>query len=232
MSSPVPRPAALRAVRHTSSSVALIRVTIVLALLLGSLGAAPARAEDPDPVGVWPLDPRPEVVSTFDPAADPWGAGHRGVDLAGRIGQPVRSALPGVVAFAGSIAGKPVVSVSHGDTRTTYEPVVASVAVGTRVAAGAVLGVLDLPASHCFPRACLHWGWRRGHAYLDPLDLVGGGPVRLLPLWRDEPVASGGWRPPAHPYAAWSPVVTAGPSAGTTAPVVAPPGGRAVGHLP
>ena len=123
-----------------------------------------------------------------------------------------------------------MVSVSHGDTRTTYEPVVASVEVGSRVAAGDVLGVLDLPASHCFPRACLHWGWRRGDTYLDPLDLVGGGPVRLLPLWRDEPVGSGAWRAPVHPYAAWAPLVA--PSGRSRSPrlaVAPPPGGRPAG---
>lgn len=210
-----------------------VALTVLLGLLLGLLlSSAPAGAEDPDPVGVWPLDPRPEVVATFDPPDDPWGAGHRGVDLAGRIGQPVRSALPGEVVFAGRIAGKTVVSVSHGDTRTTYEPVVASVEVGSRVAAGDVLGVLDLPASHCFPRACLHWGWRRGDTYLDPLDLVGGGPVRLLPLWRDGPVGSGGWRGPVHPYAAWAPPVARRAEPVAAALVAPPSGGRPAGSLP
>jgi murein DD-endopeptidase MepM/ murein hydrolase activator NlpD len=212
-------------------------IAVLTGTLLALLPPPAARGEDPDPVGVWPLEPRPEVVATFDPPDDPWGAGHRGVDLAGRIGQPVRSALPGEVVFAGRIAGKPVVSVSHGDTRTTYEPVVASVEVGRRVAAGDVVGVLDLPASHCFPRACLHWGWRRGDTYLDPLDLVGGGPVRLLPLWRDEPVGTGGWRAPPHPYAAWGPLLLTRP-AGDAAPLSVPPasvpapGGRPAGILP
>jgi hypothetical protein len=33
--------------------------------------------------------------------------------------------------------------------------------------------------------------------YLDPLSLVGGGPVRLLPLWRDDPVTVRlPWSPP------------------------------------
>ncbi len=32
------------------------------------------------------------------------------------------------------------------------------VAVGTRVAGGAPVGTLELAGSHCFPRACLHWG--------------------------------------------------------------------------
>ena len=53
-----------------------------------------------------------------------------------------------------------------------------------------VVGHLQAVASHCPPQACLHWGWLRGPTYLDPLDLVGGGGhVRLLPLWRDAPVA-------------------------------------------
>ena len=218
----------LRASARRAVSAATLVVVVLLVV-------SPVRGEEPDPVGVWPLDPRPEVVATFDPPDDPWGAGHRGVDLAGRIGQPVRTALPGEVVFAGRIAGKPVVSVSHGDTRTSYEPVVASVAVGTRLAAGDVVGVLDLPASHCFPRACLHWGWRRGDTYLDPLDLVGGGPVRLLPLWRDEPVATGAWRPPVHPYAAWVPTIpTRSPRSTPVVPVQPPeaPGWRVAGHLP
>jgi murein DD-endopeptidase MepM/ murein hydrolase activator NlpD len=143
-----------------------------------------------DPVGVWPLQPPPEVVRGFDPPDSPYGAGHRGVDLLGTVGQPVLAALSGTVTYAGSLAGRGVVVVDHGATRTTYEPVAASVAVGSRVAAGGQLGTLELPGSHCFPRACLHWGWIEGETYLDPLRLVGAGPVRLLPLWRDEPAGS------------------------------------------
>jgi murein DD-endopeptidase MepM/ murein hydrolase activator NlpD len=133
--------------------------------------------------GTWPLSPEPEVLAEFDPPASRWGAGHRGVDLAGSVGQPVLAAQAGTVRFAGRIAGRGVVVVDHGATRTTYEPVAASVAVGDRVAAGAVLGRLELLGSHCLPRACLHWGLVRGKTYLDPLTLVGAGPVRLLPLF-------------------------------------------------
>lgn len=131
---------------------------------------------------VWPLSPRPEVVSGFSPPPEPWGSGHRGVDLLGRPGQPVHAAQAGTVTFAGSIAGVGVVVVQHGATRSTYQPVTASVAVGQRVEAGEVLGTLALFGSHCFPRACLHWGLLEGDSYLDPLGLVGAAPVRLLPL--------------------------------------------------
>jgi murein DD-endopeptidase MepM/ murein hydrolase activator NlpD len=180
----------------------------LLLLLLG--GTTPAVAA-PDPVGEWPLSPVPGVVAGFDPPASTWGAGHRGVDLLGRLGQPVRAAMAGRVSFVGSIAGRGVVTVDHGPTRTTYQPVEAAVPRGTRVGAGEVVGTLALPGSHCFPRTCLHWGWLRGDTYLDPLGLVGAGPVRLLPLdgLLDTPgsaVAPG--RPPPTPYAGWQPLET------------------------
>ena len=164
---------------------ALALLGVVLGLLLPASPAAPAGTEDP--IGVWPLQPVPEVVRHFDPPDSPYGSGHRGVDLAGHVGQPVRTALAGTVVFAGRIAGRGVVVVGHGATRTTYEPVAAAVTVGTTLGAGDVIGTLELPGSHCFPRACLHWGWVAGDTYLDPLRLVGAGPVRLLPLWRDLP---------------------------------------------
>ena len=179
----------------------LTRIPALLAvvLLLVPPGGVAAAT---DPVGVWPLAPAPAVVSGFDPPEDPWGAGHRGVDLAGSPGQVVGAAMAGRVTFAGPLAGRGVVVVDHGGTRTTYEPVVATVEVGTEVAAGGAIGRLSVPFSHCFPRACLHWGWRRGEVYLDPLALVGdSGPVRLLPLWRDVPVPPAG--APPLPLAGW-----------------------------
>lgn len=136
---------------------------------------------------VWPLDPVPDVVQRFDPPEHDWEPGHRGVDLRGRPGQVVRSALPGRVGFVGAIGGKPVVTVLHGGRRTTYEPVVASVVEGQTVAAGDPLGRLVTRSSHCFPATCLHWGLIEGEAYLDPLELIGAQPVRLLPLWRERP---------------------------------------------
>jgi murein DD-endopeptidase MepM/ murein hydrolase activator NlpD len=163
-------------------------VLALLAAVLLTVCGPPAGAET-DPVGEWPLRPEPSVVAGFDPPATPYGAGHRGIDLLGRTGQRVHAALPGTVTYAGLLAGRGVVVVSHGATRTTYEPVTAAVTVGEAVGIGTTLGSLELGGSHCFPRPCLHWGWVAGDTYLDPLRLVGLGPVRLLPLWRDEPVA-------------------------------------------
>lgn len=185
----------------------LRRALVIVVVLLGTLvsrpvaGAAQATGGT-DPVGRWPLAPVPEVVRGFDPPDLPWGSGHRGVDLLGSPGQPVGAAMAGRVSFAAVLAGRGVVVVDHGATRTTYEPVTALVAVGTQVAAGQGIGTLELGGSHCFPAACLHWGWRAGERYLDPLRLVDLGPVRLLPLWQQAPLSAPSWGQ-ARGWACW-----------------------------
>ena len=173
---------------HPRALLPLPSILVALVALLGGLlvAAAPASAADlsPAPAGeaVWPLTPVPEVVEGFDPPESRWGAGHRGVDLAGSPGQAVRAAVAGTVTFAGSLAGRGVVVVDHGTTRTTYEPVEATVRVGEAVGAGDRIGRIQTGDSHCAPATCLHWGLIAGEEYLDPLTLVGAGPVRLLPL--------------------------------------------------
>ncbi len=174
--------------RRLTTLLALVLLGVPLVLLV----PVTAASADPVPVGVWPLQPAPEVVTGFDPPDVPWGAGHRGVDLLGVPGQAVHAALAGTVSFAGTLAGRGVVVVAHGDTRTTYEPVEAAVVLGQAVARGEVIGHLQGIASHCPPASCLHWGWLRGPTYLDPLDLVGAASVRLLPLWRDLPLPVAG----------------------------------------
>ena len=132
----------------------------------------------------WPVS-SPHVVRAFAPPPEPWLAGHRGVDLAVPPGAPVLSAGPGRVVFAGRVAGRGVVSVDHaGGLRTTYEPVDPAVQVGAAISAGQTLGSLSAGHPGCPAAACLHWGLRRGDAYLDPLALLGRGRVRLLPLQR------------------------------------------------
>ncbi len=131
----------------------------------------------------WPLDGAPAVTRPFQPPDTPYGRGHRGVDLAAAPDARVLAAGAGVVAFAGVLAGRGVVSVQHADgLRTTYEPVAPTVAVGASVPAGAPLGTLAAGHAGCPAAACLHWGLRRGDVYLDPLSLLGLAPVRLLPL--------------------------------------------------
>ncbi|MGH3565815.1 MAG: M23 family metallopeptidase, partial [Pseudonocardia sp.] len=131
----------------------------------------------------WPLVPVPAVLTPFDEPAHPFGRGHRGVDLEGLPDQPVLAAREGVVVFAGSVAGRGVVSVQHRDgLRTTYEPVKPAVATDAVVRRGEVLGLLEPGHPGCAV-TCLHWGVRRERlVYLDPLVLLRPPHVRLLPV--------------------------------------------------
>jgi murein DD-endopeptidase MepM/ murein hydrolase activator NlpD len=135
---------------------------------------------------VLPVPPPPIVLMAFAPPANRYGAGHRGVDLAVAAGSEIRSAGAGIVVYAAELAGRGVVSVEHpGGLRTTYEPVTASVTAGAAVTAGEVIGVLQSRHSGCAPADCLHWGARLpDRVYLDPMSLLTGWEVRLLP-WAD-----------------------------------------------
>ena len=147
--------------------------------------AVPGAPPAPTPLAPWswPLDGAPPTITRpFEPPSSPYGPGHRGVDLAGAPGSPVLAAGSGVVAFAGMVAGRPVVSIdSAGGLRTTYEPVEPAVATGQAVARGSPVGTLLPGHAGCPVAACLHWGLRRGAVYLDPLTLLRPPRIRLLP---------------------------------------------------
>ncbi|WP_249347311.1 murein hydrolase activator EnvC [Microbispora sp. H11081] len=158
----------------------------------------------------WPISGPARPARPFDPPAQRWLAGHRGVDVAARPGEKVMAVGPGTVALAERVAGRGVVTISHpGGLRTTYLPVRALVRPGDVVVAGQVIGTIDEGgveesaidaggaegsggegsggeegggAAHC-AASCLHWGLLRGRLYLDPLLLFGRGQVRLLPQW-------------------------------------------------
>ncbi len=165
-------------------TVRLLAAALAAVVLLSCDGAPPVAAARP--YG-WPITPRPAVVRGFDPPEKRWQAGHRGVDLAAAAGTQVLAAGAGVVSFAGSVAGKPTVSIRHPDgLLTTYEPVTATVAAGDPVGRGSPIGRLEPGHAGCPAPVCLHWGARRGSGssavYINPLTLVGALRVRLKPV--------------------------------------------------
>lgn len=162
-----------RPIRH--ALLALLVVVLSLGTWAGPAHAAPRYD--------WPLSGDPPVTRPFDPPDKPWLSGHRGVDLASAPGVTVLAAGDGTVAFAGEVAGKPVISIDHPDgIRTTYEPVVATLSAGDPVQRGQPIGTLQAGHPECAVEACLHWGARRGERYIDPLSLLRPRRVRLLPL--------------------------------------------------
>ncbi|QXC62610.1 M23 family metallopeptidase [Aquihabitans sp. G128] len=139
--------------------------------------ACAARSGPPGPRTYRPPLAAP-VRDPFRPPAQPWLPGNRGLAYASAPGSLVRAIGPGVVAFAGPVAGTLHVTVRHPDgLRSSYSFLAAVRAVvGERVAAGQVVGVAGTE---------VHLGVRRGDAYLDPASLwgctVGGGHVHLVP---------------------------------------------------
>lgn len=158
----------------------------VVAASLSTAAAMPTRpATVATSAATWVLPVAgAHVLRAFDAPPAPWAAGHRGVDLTATTGGPVAAPADGVVAFAGPVAGRRVLTIRHAAGLTTsLEPVRADVTVGTHVRAGAPVGTVE-SGPHCGGTPCVHWGVRTApDSYLDPMLLIDpGGPVVLLPV--------------------------------------------------
>ena len=161
-----------------------------MAVLIGNLlaaalpvasGCAGLRAPVPGP-----------IVTSFAPVGR--FAGHWGVDFAADPGTVVGAASAGVVTFAGSVAGRLSVTLSHGGgLRTSYSYLSSiSVGVGDRVAERSAVG-LSGPAHGT---AVTHFSVRLGDQYQDPASWLEclrspAAGLRLAPVF--------GW--PVYPHA-------------------------------
>src|SRR5947208_13858850 len=88
----------------------------------------------------WPV--RGPVIRGYEPPPDPYGAGHRGIDIAVPFGSTMVAAQDGIVGFAGWIGGSLFISLDHPDgVRTTYSSLSAiGVKKGDVVSKGRVSG--------------------------------------------------------------------------------------------
>jgi murein DD-endopeptidase MepM/ murein hydrolase activator NlpD len=116
------------------------------------------------------------IILEFDPPQHVGDHGHRGVDFHAPPGTAIYAVGDGIVRFAGSIAGKPTISLDHGlhprvatlPIRSTYEPVRSIISQGSTVHAGQLLGFTVRGNSHC-DRVCLHFGLKLGkNSYVNP----------------------------------------------------------------
>ena len=141
-------------------------------------------------MGGWSWPVVGPVIRGFDPPSMPYGAGHRGIDIATAFGTPVRAPASGVVTFAGPVAGALFVSVDHGEGVVSSYSWVSSVLVrrGDLVGAGAVLALSGAGHPGVDP-AHLHFGVKRDGVYVDPLSLLA--PASVVGLIRLVPVPSG-----------------------------------------
>ncbi|WP_420175653.1 peptidoglycan DD-metalloendopeptidase family protein [Luteococcus sp. OSA5] len=207
---PVATPTGPAAESHPRTGAAWCGLlTLLLALL-----TLPAAAAPPLPPPLLRPPVPGAVMREFAAPAQRWGAGHRGVDLLAPPGTQVLAGADGVVAFAGTVVDRQVLSleIAHG-YRLTHEPVRALVRPGQRVVAGQVIGVV-------LAGEALHWGLKHGKDYLDPTTrLRQDSEVRLLP--------EGLPAPPARPSTvSLPPLLSAGPlpaaSSGLVRPVAGP----------
>lgn len=164
-----------------------ISVALVFLVVAGSGAPAPEHdsasdAAAPDAAGPrapWrmPLEGA-EVVRGFEAPAHDYGPGHRGIDISGR-GDTVVASADGVIAFAGPVAGRGVVTLDHGGGLvSSIEPVEDAPAPGTVVAAGDPVGALAA-GGHTAP-GTIHLGVRLAGRYIDPLPLFGDVPRAIL----------------------------------------------------
>ncbi|SIR50497.1 murein hydrolase activator EnvC [Microbacterium sp. RURRCA19A] len=161
-----------------SRFVAGLSLLIMVAVALTPAPTATAAGADPlaGRDWLWPVTVV-HVVRPFVAPASPYAPGHRGLDL-GDV-ERVRSPADGRVAFAGAVAGRPVVTIDHGDGLvTTFEPVTTELDVGAGVIRGDPVG--DVALGGHVGAGALHFGVRWNGEYVNPLRLLGGVPRAIL----------------------------------------------------
>lgn len=128
----------------------------------------------------WPTGGPTAVPRRFDPPAQKWLTGHRGIDLRVSVGDTVFAATDGKVIFAGELAGRPLVSIEDASGRRyTYEPIEPAVRLDQEVSSGEPIGTAL--GGHYPGDNRLHFGVKDGaEGYVDPLELLGGR-IRLWP---------------------------------------------------
>lgn len=163
---------------------------LVLPLAIALVSAAPGNAIAS--TGTWPWPLVGPVVRGFEPPANPYGSGHRGIDIAALVGTPVLAPASGTVTFAGKVGGYLFVTLDHGGgLQSTYSWLSALlVRKGDAVAEGATIALSGTghPGSTLPPH--LHLGMKLDGEYVDPMAYLSPGSVVDL-IWLAPIPASG-----------------------------------------
>jgi len=167
--------------------VLLHAIALPLTLLLAGMPSSSAQGPASSGAWLWPV--RGPVINAFDPPDSPFGAGHRGIDIAVPVGTTIVAPESGSVTFAGRVGGHLFITIDHGgELSSTYSWLSASaVRRGDTVSRGQPIGATGVghPGS-VVPH--LHFGVRLAGIYLDPLTLLG--PPSAVDLIRLAPLAA------------------------------------------
>ena len=164
-----------------------IKKTLFLLLITSSMAVSPANSSVQElPLAIPLAFQGPEdTINHYIAPMTEYGEGHRGIDLATEIGEPVLSPADGEISFVGKVGYRNVISVRFGNSLTaSLEPVCSAMVEGTFVLMGEEIGLVCEPDPeylwHC-PETCLHFGTRSEAGYFSPLALIGGlSPSRLV----------------------------------------------------
>lgn len=172
----------------TLSLAVVVALTGVMPANGAANAVAPVAAIAPAASGPdwqWPVVG--PVTNAFDPPQTPFGAGHRGIDVATAVGTEVVAPEAATVAFAGKVGGHLFVTLDHGGGLESTYSWVSSILVrkGDAVARGAPIARSG-PGHPGSSVPHLHLGVKQDDVYLDPLDFLGPASlssfIRLAPL--------------------------------------------------
>jgi hypothetical protein len=152
--------------------LSVLSVFAVVSATLAPVGAAETVLRAP--VGA-------EVADPFRLPDGAFGAGNRGIEYATAPGDQISAAGPGVVVFAGLVAGQAWITIDHGSgLKTSYGPV-AAIAVGRGDHVRRGQRIADTAGR-------LHFSARIDGVYVDPASLFGELviEVRLVPHDTDD----------------------------------------------
>jgi murein DD-endopeptidase MepM/ murein hydrolase activator NlpD len=165
---------------HRSTLVALALVAAVATTAVD--GGSAARA-----AGTWAWPVRGPVIRAFDPPESPYGAGHRGIDVAAPAGSVAVAPADGRVSFAGPVGGRLFVTIDHGGGLESTLSFVSSLDVrrGDDVSRGQPIARTG--GGHTGDsQPNLHLGVRLDDVYVDPLAYLAAPDlsdmIRLAPL--------------------------------------------------
>src|SRR5262245_22834221 len=158
---------------------------LVVPLVMVSLTGPPSSSAGPWPigsgteplgfapmlqVGTWTWPVQGPVIRGFDPPDTPFGAGHRGIDIAVAPGTPIVAPEAGTVSFAGRVGGELFVTIVHGGGLSSTCSWISSATVrdGDVVSRGQLIGTTGTgpPGASV---AHLHFGAKLDGEYVDPL---------------------------------------------------------------
>src|SRR3954462_9366919 len=196
-----------------------MRFVSLAAAAVVALAAAPAAT-----AWTWPADG--PVLQGYANGADPYAAGqHRGIDIGGTPGDPVRAPAAGRVSYAGTLPhyGRSLtIRTDDGWVVTLLHLGTLGVARGAVVTGGQTVAELGSSGEAEHESPSVHLGIRHAddeHGYVDPVGLLPARAVPADPVPAPEPAP-----PPAPPAVNVAPPPVAAPApAPRPAPPAAPP---------